>query len=248
MNLSIWLAGQVALVTFLVLFSTVFSRASARSAQAKTLADLERNGKLVAGMMAGLFLADFLALAWLGVVIGGLSGWVMIAASALVVAWVIWNWPTKRRLIVVDAETNIAGDPYKLSAFFADVKAETRWQTGLLSSVSEGMSVQGPRFHLVGIIPGTKRQIEGDAVLRVNEPGKEVVIGTEGAGVTADQFLLSPSGSGTHVLYRTVLEMPFLMALAGGMFLAGDKDRPVRHTNELARAKAVFEAANTQPS
>jgi hypothetical protein len=110
------------------------------------------------------------------------------------------------------------------------------------------MSVQGPRFHLVGIIPGTTRQIEGDAVLRVNEPGKEVVIGTEGAGVTADQFLLSPSGSGTHVLYRTVLEMPFLMALAGGMFLAGDKDRPRRHTDELARAKAVFEAANSEPS
>jgi hypothetical protein len=45
-----------------------------------------------------------------------------------------------------------------------------------------------------------------------------------------------------------VLELPFFLALAGGMFLAGDKDRPRRHTDELARAKAVFEAANSEPS
>jgi hypothetical protein len=66
--------------------------------------------------------------------------------------------------------------------------------------------------------------------------------------VTADHYILSPSGIGTHVLYRTVLEMPFVLALAGGRFLARDEDRPRRHTDELARAKAVFEAANTEPS
>jgi hypothetical protein len=39
---------------------------------------------------------------------------------------------------------------------------------------------------MVTMIPGSGRQIEGDAVLRVNDPGKEVLVGVEGAGLTAD--------------------------------------------------------------
>ena len=248
MNFTVWLAGQAIVIAFIMLGSWVQSTLLRRSRAAKNLADLQRSSTQLVGMYTGLLLVDFLALAAIGVAVGGLSGWVMVVAAVIVAAWVIWNWPAKRRLIVVDAETDIAGDPYRVSAFFADVRAETRWQTGLISSVAEGMGVQGPRFHMVAMIPGSSQQIEGDAVLRVNDPGKEVVVGVEGAGLSADQFLLSPSASGTHVLYRMVLELPFFLALAGGMLLARDKDRPRRLTENLAHAKAVFEAANAGTS
>jgi hypothetical protein len=248
MNFTVWLAGQAIVIGVIMLGSWVYSTLLRRSRAAKTLVDLQRSSTQLVGMYTGLLVVDFFALAAIGVALGGLSGWVMVGAALILAAWVVWNWPAKRRLIMVDAETDIAGDPYKVSAFFADVRAEARWQTGLISSVAEGIGVQGPRFHMVAVIPGSGQQIEGDAVLRVNDPGKEVVVGVEGAGQSADQYLLSPSGGGTHVLYRTVLELPFFLALAGGMFLAGDKDRPRRHTDELARAKAVFEAANSEPS
>ena len=244
MNFTVWLAGPAIVIAFILLGSLVYSTLFRRTQAARTISDLQRSSTQLVGMYAGLLLVDFLALAAIGVVVGGPSGWVMVGAAVIVAGWVIWNFPAKRRLVMVDAETDIAGDPYKVSAFFADVRAETRWQTGLISSVEEGIGVQGPRFHMVGLIPGTTRQIEGDSVLRLNDPGKEVVVGVEGAGLTADHYLLSPCASGTHVLCRTVLELPFFLALAGGMLMASDKDRPRRHTEELARAKAVFEAAH----
>jgi hypothetical protein len=240
-----WLIGQVLVIAFLVLVGT---SALGPILGAKTIAALKRSGSMLGALYAGVLLADLLVLVWIGVVAGGLSGWVMVAAGLIVGAWVIWNWSAKRRLVVIDAETDIAGSPYDVSAFFANVREATRWQAGLVSSVEAGMSLEGPRFHVVGVPPGSDKEIAGELVLRVNEPGKEVVVAVEGAGLTADQYLLSPAATGTHVFYRTLLEVPFFMALAGGMFLAGDKDRPRRHVEELARAKAVFEAAHAEGS
>ena len=247
-NISRWLEGQVVIFAILLLFSLVYSRARSRFEQAKTLDDLQRNGKVVVGMLGGLFVADFLLLAGIGLFVGGLSGWVTVAIGLIVGAWVIWNVPARRRLILVDAETDIAGDPDMVSAFFADVRDWGRWQTGLISSVETGMGIQGPRFHLVGTIPGSNRQMSTDVTLRVNKPGAEVIVGAESAGLTSDQFYLTPAGTGTHVLNREVLELPFVLAVFGGMLLARDKDRQRRHTEELARAKAVFEAAHSDPA
>lgn len=240
-----WLIGQVLVIAILVVVGT---SALGPILGAKTIAALKRRGSMLGALYAGVLVADFLVLVAIGVLAGGLSGWFMVAAGLIVGAWVIWNWSAKRRLIVIDAETDIAGDPFAVSAFFANVRDAALWQTGLVSIVEAGMGLEGPRFHAVGVAPGSDKQIAGDLVLRVNDPGKEVVVGVDGAGMTADQYILSPAGRGTHIVYRTMLELPFLMALAGGMFLAGDKDRPRRHTEELARAKAVFEAAHSDSS
>jgi hypothetical protein len=115
--LKIWLAGQVILIAFILLGTWVYSTLDRRTQAAKTLAGLQRSSAQLVGMYAGLLLFDLLALAAIGVVVGGFSGWVMVGAAVIVAAWVIWNFPAKRRLIVVDAETDIAGDPYKVSAF-----------------------------------------------------------------------------------------------------------------------------------
>jgi hypothetical protein len=244
-NLQLWLAGQVVVVAMIFGFSFFFGRAATGAQDAKSLSDLQRNGKVLVGMVAGLVLFDFVSFAAIGVALGGLSGWIMVGIAVIVMAWVAWNVPAKTRTIIVDAETDVAGDPYRVSAFFADVRNWDRWQTELISSVDEGMSADGPRFHQVGVIPGTNRQLAADVVLKVNEPGKRVIVGVEGAGSTADEFFLTPSPTGTHVLNREVLELPFILGFVGGMFLARDPDRLRRHTEELARAKALFEGANT---
>ena len=245
MTFTAWLIGQVLVIAFLVAVGTSLL---GPILGAKTVAALKRNASMLGALYAGVLLADFLVLVGIGVLAGGLSGWVMVAAGLIVGAWVIWTWPAKRRLIVVDAETDIAGDPHEISAFFANVRAATRWQSGMVSSVEAGMTLQGPRFHVVVVPPGSNKEIAGDLVVRVNDPGREVVVGVEGTGKTADHYVLSPAANGTHVFYRTVLELPFFMALAGGMFLSGDNDRSRRHVEELARAKAVFEADNSEPS
>ncbi len=237
-----WLLGQVAVIAFLILVGT---RLLVPILGAQTVASLKRSGSLLGAVYAGVLLADILLLAVIGVLAGGLSGWTMVAAGTIVGAWVIWNWPATGRLIVVDAETDIAGDPFEVSAFFADVGDAARWQTDMVSSVEAGMSLQGPRFHVVELVAGSDTHISGDLVLRVNDPGKEVVVGVEGTGLTADHYRFSPAGTGTHVFFRTVLELPYLMAVAGGMLLARDDDRPRRHADELARAKAFFEATHT---
>lgn len=244
MNFQTWLAGQVVVVALAVSFWAATSSVGRRAEAAKSLAGLQKNTELFLGLWVGLILADLLAVAVIGVRSGGAAGWIVVVVALVLGAWVMWNWPPSRRTIVVDAQTDFAGDPYQVSAFFADVGDWGRWQTDLISCVEAGLSARGPRFHQVGVIPGTNRRIEGDVVLKVNEPGKEVTVGVEGAGGSADQFLLSPIGTGTHVLNREVLEVPFILALIGGMFFARDKDRSRRHMEELLRAKVVFEATH----
>ena len=76
------------------------------------------------------------------------------------------------------------------------------------------------------------------------EPGVEVVLWAEGAGVSADHYTFAAEGGGTRVTKRTVLELPYLLALIGGMFVGNDVGAAKqRRVVDVQRLKAAFESS-----
>jgi hypothetical protein len=82
-------------------------------------------------------------------------------------------------------------------------------------------------------------------VLTRDEPGVAVAIQVEGAGASGDYYSFAAQDGGTLVTKRTVVELPYVLALAGGMFMVKG-EAPAsqqRRINEVQELKTVFESA-----
>jgi hypothetical protein len=88
------------------------------------------------------------------------------------------------------------------------------------------------------------REISGLIELTRVVPGSEVVIRLVGVGRSGDYFTFSPAAAGTHVLYKTLIELPWVMALVGARFMTGPAaERNQKKATDLQALKTYIERA-----
>jgi len=179
------------------------------------------------------------------VVLAGLLGaplWSIVFLVPVAI-WAGWWMPGRRRWMTSQASVFVQGTPSRVSAFVADVPKRAQYGPGVVSCTPEVAGPRGPRYRAV------ERGPEGGEVIGVyvttrDEPGVEVDIQAEGAGATGDYFTFAARDGGTLVTQRTVVELPYLLALIGGTFMARGEAPAAqqRRINEVQALKTAFES------
>jgi hypothetical protein len=125
----------------------------------------------------------------------------------------------------------------------ADMSIRSKWEPALVSCTPQVPGPRGPRFLEVGRTPDG-REVQGVIVLARNEPGVGVDLTAEGAGTTGDYYNFAPQGDGTLVTLRSIVELPYFLALIGGMFMVKGAAPAAkqRRVNEVNALKTAFEA------
>lgn len=158
-------------------------------------------------------------------------------------AWAAWWLPSRRRLITSEASISVEGLPARVSAFVADVPGHVKWSPGAVSCTPQLQGPQGPRYLFVERGADGK-EYEGVISLARDEPGVEVDLLLDGAGASGDYYRFVGGERGTVVTYRNVVELPYLLALMGGMFIVKGQAPAAqqRRVNEVQALKTAFES------
>lgn len=169
--------------------------------------------------------------------------WWSSAVMAPLGLWALWWAPPRRRRATSQASVIVSGSPSRVSAFVADVPNRKLWDPSVVSYTPQPAGARGPRFLAVEQAPGG-RQMTGTYVLTRDDPGVEVDLLVEGAGATGDYFTFAAQDGGTLVTQRTVVELPYLLALIGGTLIskgiAGEAQ--LRRINDVQALKTAFES------
>lgn len=219
----------------------VIQRGRKAEAAAKTVSQIQRAGEMVVAVpvvVYGLVVV-------MAIVAGILLHLPLWTAAFLVpvVAWTAWWLPARRRCVTTEASIVVNGLPSRVSAFVADVPGHTKWSPGVVSCTPDIQGPRGPRFNTLER-GADGREIAGVIEVTRDDPGVEVDILLAGTGATGDYYSFSPSGGGTLVSKRTVVELPYILALTGAIFaLRGDPTGGhQRRVNEVNALKTAFES------
>jgi hypothetical protein len=233
--------SNVVVVILGSLYAWGVQRASGSMAKARDITQMKHRAELVVAFPLALFGLDAVAL----VVLAALGDVPMVIVPIVVAisGWAVYWLSPRRRCVTSQASIVVEGLPNRVSAFVADVPGQVRWIPSAVSYTPDLPGPRGPRFRAVERMTDG-RQIEGVAEMTSDVPGVEVVLMADGAGLTGDYYSFAAEGGGTRVIKRTVVELPYMLALAGGMFLAGDGGAAnQRRVDELQRLKTAFESA-----
>ena len=232
--------GITAIIGLLAYY--VIQRARKRVEANRTVGNIQRSLEIIAAVPVVIFGLTFVLFAAILVLVH--APWWTILLAAPVIAWTAWWVPAGRRRVRSEASTFVQGLPARVSAFVADVPGQVRWNPGSVSCVPQVQGPVGPRFQVLERGPdGT--EVGGTVVLTRCEPGVKVVIQLEGAGSSGDYYSFASQAGGTLVTKLTVVELPYMLALAGGRF-AVKGEAPAaqqRRINEVQALKTAFEAA-----
>lgn len=202
---------------------------------------IKRQGEAVGGVTVFVFGLCFVLLVVL-MLLSRVPLWTLLVLVP-VAAWAVWWLPGKRRRITSEASIQVQGLPARVSAFVADVPGQVRWSPGAVSCTPQLQGPRGPRYAFVERGP-TGREFEGVVTLARDEPGVEVDIQLEGTGASGDYYSFAAQDGGTLVTKRCVVEVPYVLALAGGMF-AVRGEGPAAHqrrVDEVQALKMAFES------
>lgn len=169
--------------------------------------------------------------------------WWTALFSIPLAAWIVWWLPGSRRSVISQASIFVQGLPARVSAFVADIPGHVKWSPGVVSCTPQIQGPRGPRY--LGVERGPSGQeMEGVIELTRDEPGVEVDLLVEGAGATGDYYHFAAQNGGTIVTKQTVVELPYLLALIGGMFLVKGEAPAAqqRRINEVQALKTAFES------
>jgi hypothetical protein len=220
----------------------LIKRARTDPSKPATVGAIKHEAQMVAGVP--VVIAVLALLGWIAVaaVLGAPLWWAVFLVP--VVAWMIWWMPGSRRRITSQASVFIRGLPSRVSAFVADVPEQARWSPGAVSYTPQLAGPQGPRFASVERGPDG-REYRGVITLTRDQPGVEVDIELEGAGSSGDYYNFAAQDGGTLVTKRTVVELPYAVALIGGTLIARGAAAAARQRriNEVQALKAAFESS-----
>jgi polyketide cyclase/dehydrase/lipid transport protein len=219
----------------------VLQRARNAQAGAKNVTQVKHAGEAMAAVPVAVYGLTIVAMVVAGVLLR--LPWWTAAFILPVLAWSAWWLPVRRRRVVSEASIVVNGLPARVSAFVADVPRQAKWSPGAVSYTPEMQGPRGPRFSGVERMPDG-REIAGVIELTRDDPGVEVDILLAGTGASGDYYSFAPKDGGTLVTKRSLFEMPYILALAGGMFaLRGDPTGAhQRRINELNALKLAFES------
>jgi hypothetical protein len=209
--------------------------------QKTTVGDIQKEGQILAAVPVTIFALTFLLVIVIAVL--ARAPWWSMLLAVPVLAWAAWWLPAGRRRVTSQASILVQGLPARVSAFVADVPGQVRWSPGTVSCVPQIQGPRGPRFQALEKLPDG-REVGGVVVLTRDQPGVEVAVQLEGAGASGDYYSFAAQNGGTLVTKRTVVELPYVLALAGGMFMVKG-EAPAsqqRRINEVQALKTVFEA------
>jgi hypothetical protein len=215
----------------------------ARNAQtgAKNVTQVKHAGELMAAVPVAVYGLVIVTTVVLGVLLR-LPLWTAVFLLP-VLAWSAWWLPARRRRVVSEASIVVNGLPARVSAFVADVPGQAKWSPGAVSYTPDVQGPRGPRFNGVERMPDG-REMAGVIELTRDDPGVEVDILLAGTGASGEYYSFAAKEGGTLVTKRSVFEMPYILALAGGTFaLRGDPTGAhQRRVNELNALKQAFES------
>lgn len=236
--ISIGFAAALGALAYLVM-----QRGRKAQAAAKTVSQVKRAGELVVAVPVAIYGL----LVVMAIVLGFLLHLPLWTAVFLVpvLAWSAWWLPGSRRQVTSEASIIVNGLPSRVSAFVADVPGHAKWSPGVVSYTPDLQGPRGPRFN--GLERGPDgREIAGVIELTRDDPGVEVDLLLAGTGASGDYYSFSANGGSTLVTKRTVIELPYILGLAGLMFaLRGDPTGAhQRRVNELNALKTAFESDN----
>jgi hypothetical protein len=205
--------------------------------------DIKRQAQIIGAVPVVIYGLCVLVLAGI-LVIAHAPIWTF-ALGTPVALWALWWMPGSRRRITSQASIFVQGLPARVSAFVADVPGHVRWSPGSVSCVPELSGTRGPRFRCVDRGPDGK-EYSGVVELTRDDPGVEVDLLLEGAAATGDYYGFTAEGGGTTVIKRTVVELPYVLALTGAMFMVKGEAPAAqqRRINEVQALKTAFEANN----
>jgi len=233
--------SNVVVLALHLLYSWGVQLASGRLAKARDVQQMKRRAELLVAFPQALAGLDAVALIVLAIL-----GDVPLVVAPIVIAvmgWAAWWFPATHRLVTSQASIIVNGTPNRVWGFVADIPGQLRWIPSAVSYTPDVPGPRGPRFRSVEKMPDG-REVDGVYEVTSDVPGVEVVLTAEGAGLTADHYTFAAEGGGTRVVKRTVLELPYMLALAGGMFFSGDGGAAnQRRVDEVHRLKAAFESA-----
>jgi hypothetical protein len=222
----------------------VLRRAQANSARSTSVTSLKRSSELVAAVPLAVFGLVIVLFAVI-LVLARAPLWTLLLGVPVVV-WAGWWLPSGRRQIASEATVAVNELPARVSAFVADVMNQPMWSPGVTSCVPTMAGANGPRYVQVGTIPDSGRQISGTVELTRNEPGVAVVLQVVGAGASGDYYTFAARDGGTIVTVKSLVELPYPLALMGGMFMARG-DAPAAHQRRVAELQALKTAIEAAP-
>jgi hypothetical protein len=232
--------GTTAIIGLIAYY--IIQRARRKVDANRTAENIKHSSEIIAAVPVVIFGLTFLGFAAILVMLH--APWWTILLAAPILAWAAWWLPGGRRRITSQASMLVGGLPARVSAFVADVPGQVRWSPGSVSCVPQLQGPLGPRFQVLERGPDGQ-EVGGTVVLTRDEPGAKVVIQVEGAGSSGDYYSFAPQAGGTLVTKQTVVELPYLLALAGAMF-AVKGEAPAaqqRRINEVQALKTAFESA-----
>ena len=220
----------------------VVKRAQRKVAADKTVENIKHASEIIAAVPVAIFGLTFAAFAAILVLVHAPLWTVLLAAPVL--AWAAWWLPVGHRRVASQASMLVQGLPPRVSAFVADVPGQVRWSPGAVSCIPQIQGPRGPRFQVLERGPDGS-EVGGTVVVTRDEPGAKVVIQLEGAGSSGDYYSFAPQDGGTLVTKQTVVELPYLLALAGAMFAVRGEAPAAqqRRVNEVQALKTAFESA-----
>ena len=254
-NRSVLLAGLTSLEIKLIAYGTtaaigavaywIIARARVGSAGPQTsIARLESQAQTISGVILAVYGLVLLGLVAIGVLF---KAPLWTAAFPLAVgAWGAWWLPASHRRMTSATSGFVAGAPSHVSAFVADLPGQVRWSPGAVSCTPEVAGSKGPRYTWVEKLPDGG-QISGTLVQTRLEPGVAVTFQIEGAGASGDYYSFATQGDGTLVTKHSIIEVPYLMALLGGIFIARSEAAAAgqRTAREVQALKTAFESQGT---
>jgi hypothetical protein len=236
------LLGYAAVAGIGIVASLVIQRAQRNAARpSTTVDDVKRAAETVTGVTVAIFGGTVVLIAFLFIV-GGAPPWLYMLLVP-VAAWAAWWLPARNRRTTSQSSIIVQGLPTRVSAFVADAPGHVKWSPGVVSCVPEMAGPRGPRFREVEQT-ADGQQVAGVLDLTRDEPGVAVDFLIAGTGSSGDYYTFAAEPGGTLVNKRTVIELPYLVALAGGMLMARGQSAAAhqRRVNELQALKMAFES------
>ncbi len=205
--------------------------------------DIKRQAQIIGAVPVAIYGLCVLLLGGL-LVIAHAPVWTF-ALAIPVALWTLWWTPGSRRQITSQASIFVQGLPVRVSAFVADVPGHVGWSPGSVSCSPELSGARGPRFRCVDRGPDGK-EYSGVVELTRDDPGVAVDLLLEGAAATGDYYVFMARDGGTLVTKRTVVELPYLLALTGAMFIVKGEASAAqqRRINEVQALKTAFESTH----
>lgn len=209
---------------------------------ATTVAEVRHSAEAATGAIVAVY--GLVILAFVAILVLSHAPLWLYALGIPIAAWAGW-WliPTNRR-IVSQSSILVQGLPTRVSAFVADAPGHVKWSPGVVSCVPDLAGPRGPRFQAVEQGPNGQ-QIGGVIELTRDEPGVEVDFLLAGTGASGDYYSFAGQEGGTLVTKKTVIQMPYVVALSGYMLMARGDDLGAnqRRVNELKALKTAFESS-----